>query len=68
MKVELTTIGGKKFNVSQNISHRTFTICLESGKYKTDIMSKEEFTKCLYYTGKEWQNYLLTNKNYYKVK
>lgn len=67
MRSELKTITGRTFHVSQNLSHRTFTIYTDSAKYRTDKMTKEDFHDAMFYTGKDWQNFLLTS-NYYKIK
>jgi arsenate reductase-like glutaredoxin family protein len=67
MKSELKTITGQTFHVSTNYSLRTFTIYTESAKYRTLKMSQDEFNDAMHNTGKDWQNFLLTTQDYYKV-
>ena len=62
----LTTISGRQIRVSANYFKRTFTIKTESGKYRTNKMSKEEFQSCLNNTGNDWQNFL-RSEDYYKI-
>jgi hypothetical protein len=64
----LKTIGGKDFIVTSNEQKRTFTIYKDDTKYTTNKMTKLEFNENIHNTGKDWQNYLLTSNDYYKVK
>ena len=64
----LKTIGGKEIIVFSNQQKRTFTIRKGDTSYRTNRMSKLEFEDNLENTDKDWQNYLLTSNDYYKVK
>jgi hypothetical protein len=68
MIFNLKTIGGKELIVSSNEAARTFTIYKDDERYRTNKMTKQEFNENLYNTGKDWQNYLITSNDYYKVK
>ena len=61
------TISGREIKVSANHSAMTFTIRTETGKYRTTRMSKAEFDSCLNMTGNDWQYFLCTSSDYYKV-
>ena len=68
MIFNLKTIGGKELIVSSNEQKRTFTIYKDDTKYTTNKMTKLEFNENIHNTGRDWQNYLLTSNDYYKVK
>ena len=51
-----------------NHSKRTFTIVKDGSKYRTNRMSSEEFNDALYWTEKDWNDYLKTSQDYYLVK
>jgi hypothetical protein len=68
MIFNLKTIGGKELIVSSNEQKRTFTIYKDDTKYTTNKMTKQEFNENIHNTGRDWQNYLLTSNDYYKVK
>jgi len=53
--------------VRENHSKRTFTIKTESGKYRTIKMSKDEFNSSLHNTGNDWQHFLNSSSDYYKL-
>lgn len=63
----LTTITGRKIKVSSNKQNRTFTIITDAAKFRTNQMSREEFSNCLFNTGNDWDNFLKSD-DYYKVK
>lgn len=63
----LTTITGRKIKVSSNKQNRTFTIITGAAKFRTNQMSGEEFSNCLFNTGNDWDNFLKSD-DYYKVK
>ena len=63
----LTTISGRELKISANQSARTFTIRTESGKYRTHKMTKEEFNSAEYWTGNDWNNFLKSTNDYFKV-
>jgi hypothetical protein len=63
----LTTITGREIKVSSNKQKRTFTIITDSGKFRTNMMSIEEFNNCEYYTGNDWNNFLKSD-TYFKIK
>lgn len=63
----LTTITGRKIKVSSNKQNRTFTIITDAAKFRTNQMSMEEFSNCLFNTGNDWDNFLKSD-DYYKVK
>lgn len=65
-------IKGSKLQVTANHARRTYTIRrtfkgVTLIKYRTNIMSKEEFEEHLYNTSGDWENFLRTNYNYYKI-
>jgi|GEM_PF-2454824 len=62
-----STITGRKLSVSSNNSSRTFTIRTDSFKYRTTRMSKQEFNESLSMTGNDWQHFLNSTSDYYKV-
>jgi len=66
MKI-FTTISGREIKVSSNKSKRTFTITTAVGKYRTFPMEKDEFNSCLNNTGNDWQQYLNSSSDYYKI-
>lgn len=63
----LTTITGRTIAISSNKTAKTFTIKTDSGKYRTNQMSKDEFEKAQYWTGNDWSNFLKTDE-YSKIK
>lgn len=64
----MKTISGREINVRANASKRTFTIRVNSGKYRTFPMSKDEFKSCEHNTANDWQNFLNSFGGYYIVK
>ena len=55
-----------------NYSKRTFTLrCYQNGviyaKYRTSVLSKEEFNSCEYNTNNDWDSFLKSD-DYYVVK
>ena len=62
----LTTITGRDLRVSSNQSARTFTIRTDSGRYRTNRLSQEEFDSCENNTGNDW-NQFLKSDDYYRV-
>lgn len=64
----MRTITGREIKVSPNHSAKTFTIRTESGKYRTNRMSKDEFYDNIHNTGNDWQEYLNGAGSYYKIK
>lgn len=66
--VVLKTITGREIKVSANQSKRTFTIRTESATYRTYRMSQEEFDVEELNTGNDWQAFLSSTSDYYKVR
>ncbi len=64
----MTTITGRELWISSNQKMRTYTIRTESGKYRTNQMSREEFNSARWNTGNDWQHYLDASQDYYEVK
>jgi len=62
----LKSITGREFKIASNKRNRTFTIMVDSVRYRTCQMSKDEFNSCLNNTGNDWSNFLKSNE-YYKV-
>lgn len=64
----MKTISGREINVKANQSKRTFTIRTGEGlKYRTNPMAKEEFESCENMTGNDWQQFLNSTQDYYKI-
>lgn len=63
----MKTITGRTIKVSSNQAKKIFTIITESGKYRTIKMTKEEFNSMLYNTANDWQYFLRTSPDYYKI-
>lgn len=64
---EHTTISGRVIKVRPNYSKRHFTIKTDSGTFRTNEMSNEEFESNEFNTGNDWQQYLNAG-DYYKVR
>ena len=62
----LITISGREIKVTANYQKRTFTIITESAKYRTIMLSKDEFKSCLNNTGNDWNDFLKSD-DYYKI-
>ena len=58
---------GEVLMISPNHSKRTFTIRTDVAKYRTIMLSKEEFNSCLDNTGQDWRVFLRSS-DYYKVR
>lgn len=67
MKI-LTTITGRELKISSNKSKKTFTIKTECSTYRTYPMPNYEFLNKLYNTGNDWNNFLKSTNDYYKVR
>ena len=65
---QLKTISGQLINVSVNHSNRTFTLCTNGSKYRTNKMSKEDFNSCLSNTGNDWKSFFNYSNDYFVVK
>ncbi len=65
--ITFKTITGKEISVSSNKRDRTFTIKTDAAKYRTTKMSEDEYQSALNYTGNDWQNFLRTTNDYYKI-
>ena len=63
----MKTITGRIIKISFNKRDRTYTIKTESGKYRTTPMSAYEFEDCQHNTGQDWQQYLDSGLDYYKI-
>jgi len=62
----------RTIKVTPNYSNRTFTIRKYEdekvyAKYRTSLMTKDEFESCEYHTNKDWLNFLRYSQDYYKV-
>jgi hypothetical protein len=65
----LTTITGREIKISANQSHRTFTIRVSSGKYRSYPMTRQEFEHARdNWTGNDWHNFLRSTGEYYPIK
>jgi hypothetical protein len=54
--------------VTANQSKRTFTIRTEHAKYRTIQFSQPEFDSMEFNTSNDWQQFLNSTNDYYKVK
>lgn len=63
----MKTLTGESIKVTPNYSKRTFTIRKDYAKYRTIQMSKDEFENCEFMTGQDWQHFLNSTDDYYKV-
>ena len=63
----LKTISNQKIQIRSNKTKRTYTIVTNGSKYKTYVMSKQEFNDNYYNTGNDWKNFL-NNGDYYIIK
>lgn len=61
------TISGREIKVRSNSAKRHFTIITEAAKYRTVQLSKKEFDSCLNNTGNDWQQFLNSGDDYYKL-
>lgn len=64
----------KKETIKASANHRarTFTIrktveCGYRAKYRTVRLPKDEFNSCLYNTQNDWQSFLNSSPDYYKI-
>jgi len=64
----LKTITGREIKISSNKAKRTWTLITDAAKFRTNRMSKEEFSNCDFNTGNDWQNFLDSSTDYYIVK
>jgi hypothetical protein len=63
----------REIKVTPNQSKRTFTIrCYyQDGtilKYRTNVMSREDFESCEYNTANDWENFLRYSYDYHTIK
>ena len=63
----LKSLTGRELTVTPNYSKRTFTLRTNGFKYRTLVMSSQEFNSALYWTGNDWVQFLKTDE-YYRVK
>jgi hypothetical protein len=64
----MKTITGIEITAKSNQKNRTFTIRKEGLKFRTDKMSKEEFSSNENNTANDWQDFLRYSNSYFIVK
>tara|TARA_R110000868_G_scaffold120421_4_gene319551 strand:- start:1378 stop:1608 length:231 start_codon:yes stop_codon:yes gene_type:complete len=64
----MKTLATKYLKITSNKSKRHFTIKTETCKYRTSIMSKDEFEDNDNNTQNDWFNFLRTDGSYYLIK
>lgn len=62
----------RTINSTPNYSKRTFTLRVihekeRPIKYRTNLLTKEEFESCLYFTQDDWSNFLKQSNNYFYI-